>query len=255
VPRRWIAFLCLGIVGLLASACSDTNPTTTARANSSSVSHVYVAIGEDGSGGFTYRGDLRTMWAQIFYQSALGTGGTFYDYSMPDETVADALREVLPDALALHPDLVTIWESTADIVAATPPAVYGEELDKLVEAFRRAGAVVLLANVAPPQLDQVLETCLAHAAACGPPGSPLLALPSSPSLTKDSSAYDAVIDSVAHRTGAVVVNLGAVLTAAIDEGGLSHLVSPNDTSLSQNGADLVARAFQSHLPRRFARIH
>jgi hypothetical protein len=248
VPRRWIAFLCLGIVGLLASACSDTNPTTTARANSSSVSHVYVAIGEDGSGGFTYRGDLRTMWA-------LGTGGTFYDYSMPDETVADALREVLPDALALHPDLVTIWESTADIVAATPPAVYGEELDKLVEAFRRAGAVVLLANVAPPQLDQVLETCLAHAAACGPPGSPLLALPSSPSLTKDSSAYDAVIDSVAHRTGAVVVNLGAVLTAAIDEGGLSHLVSPNDTSLSQNGADLVARAFQSHLPRRFARIH
>ena len=170
MPRRWIVIVCFGIVSLLASACSDTNPTTTARANSSLVSHVYVAIGEDGSGGFMYRGDLRTMWAQIFYQSALGTGGTLYDYSMPDETVADVLHEVLPDALAVHPDLVTIWESTADIVAATPPAVYGEELEKLVEAFRRSGAVVLLANVAPPQLDQVLGTCSAYAAAACPRG-------------------------------------------------------------------------------------
>jgi len=255
VQRRWIAVLCLGILGSLASACSDTNPTTTARANSSSRSHVYVAIGDDGSGGFTYRGNLRTMWAQIFYRSALGTDGTFYDYSMPDETVANTLHEVLPDALALHPDLVTIWENTADIVAATPPAVYGEGLEKLVQAFRREGAVVLLANVVPPQLDPALEACLAYAAACGPPGGPRSVSPSSSSLTKDSSAYDAVIDSVAHRTGVVVVNLGAVLSAAIDQSGLSHLVSPGDTSLSQNGAELVARAFQSRLPRRFAKIH
>ena len=189
MSRRWIVILSLGIVALLASACSDTNPTTTARANSSSVSHVYVAIGEDGSGGFTYRGNLRTMWAQIFYRSALGTGGTFYDYSMPDETVADALHEVLPDALALHPDLVTIWDSTADIVAATPPAVYGEGLEKLVQGFRREGAVVLLANVAPPQLDPVLETCLAYAAACGRSGTPLPVLPSSSSLSPTTRRY------------------------------------------------------------------
>ena len=255
MPRRWIVVLCLGIVGLLASACSGTNPTTTAGANSSSVSHVYVAIGEDGSGGFTYRGNLRTMWAQIFYRSALGTHGTFYDYSMPDQTVADTLHEVLPDALAVHPDLVTIWESTADIVAATPPAVYGEALEQLVRAFRREGAVVLLANVVPPQLNPVLEACLGYAAACGPPGAPRPVSPSSSSLSKGGSAYDAVIDSVARRTGAVVVNLGAVLSASIDKNGLSHLVSPNDVSLSQGGADLIARAFQSRLPRRFLKIH
>ena len=250
MPRR-IVILCLGVVALLASACSGTSPTTTARANSSPVSHVYVAIGEDGSGGFTYRGDLRAMWAQNFYRSTLGTNGTFYDYSMPDETAADALQQVLPDALALHPDLVTIWVGTADIVAGTSPSVYSQELEKLVQEFRREGAVVLLANVAPQQIDPALETCLTYAAACGRPGVAPPVLPSSSSLTADSSAYDGVIDSVAHRTGATVVNLGDLLTSAINKGGLSSLLTPDDTSLSQRGADLVADAFGSHLPQRF----
>jgi lysophospholipase L1-like esterase len=251
MPRRWIVISCLGIVALLASACSGTSPTTTARANGPSESHVYIAIGEDGSGGFTYRGDLRSMWAQIFYRSALGTSGTFYDYSMPDETAADALQHVLPGALQLHPDLVTIWLGTADIVVGTSPSVYGQELEKLVEGFRREGAVVLVANVAPRQLDPALETCQAHAAACGRPGVAPTALPPSSSLIADGSAYDGVIDSVAQRTGAHVVKLGTVLTSTIDKGGLSRLLTSNDMSLSQRGADLVAHAFESHLPRRF----
>ena len=255
MPRRWIVIFCLGIVALLASACSGTNPTTTARANSPSESHVYVALGEDGSGGFTYRGDLRSMWAQIFYRSALGTSGTFYDYSMPNETAADALQHVLPGALKLHPDLVTIWLGTADIVAGISPSVYSQELERLVRGFRRGGAVVLLANVAPRQLDPALDTCLAQAAACGRPGvAPPALLPSS-SLIADGSAYDGVIDSVAQRTGAHVVNLGAVLTPAINKVGLSNLLTSNDMSLSQRGADLVARAFESQLPQRFEKQH
>jgi hypothetical protein len=74
----------------------------------------------------------------------------------------------------------------------------------------------------------------------------------SSSLSAAISAYDVVIQSIAHRTGSHLVNLNAILTAAIHEHGLSRLVSPNDTSLSQEGAELVARAFQVQLPRRFA---
>jgi lysophospholipase L1-like esterase len=251
MPRRWIVISCLGIVALLASACSGTTPTTTAHANSPSESYAYVAIGEDGSGGFMYRGDLRSMWAQIFYRSALGTSGTFYDYSTPDETAADALQHVLPGALQLHPDLVTIWLGTADIVAGTSASVYRQELEKLVQGFRRKGAVVLLASVAPRQLDPALATCVPRAAACGRPGVAPPALPPSSSLIAAGSAYDSVIDSVAQRTGAHVVNLSAALAPAINKGGLSGLLTSNDMSLSQRGAELVARAFESRLPRRF----
>src|ERR1700719_1961685 len=108
MPRRGVPVLCLGVLSLVAAACTNVNATTAARGNTPSVSHVYAAIGESGSTGFRSGTDLRATWPRVFYQSAFGTAATFYDFSMADATVADALQTVLPQTEAVKPDLVSV---------------------------------------------------------------------------------------------------------------------------------------------------
>jgi lysophospholipase L1-like esterase len=240
--------MCLGLVVLLASACSNANPSTTASAIGPGVTHVYVAIGENGSSGFGFRSDLTSTWVQSFYRSALGTTGTLYDLSQRGETIADARDNVLPEALALHPDLVTVWVSTEDIVSGTPPATYGQELSQLVEALRQHGASVLLANAAPQVLYPALESCPGSTNGCGRGAS---APPPSADVASQVTAYDSTIATVARQTGARLVDLHAALSAAVPTGGGDGVPSGAGPSLSPGGAALAARAFLNVLPVRF----
>ena len=102
--RHTLPMPVLGIMAVVASACSSVTPTTTASANGGGPSHVYVALGENGMGGSAFQTNARAAWTQMFYQSALGTSGTFYDFSIPDQTVAGVLGEELRQAQAVHPD-------------------------------------------------------------------------------------------------------------------------------------------------------
>ena len=241
-PRKLICLL--GLAGLGLSACSGTTPTTTAGSNASSVRHTYVALGENGSDGSRTRFDLRTLWPQIFYQSTIATNGTFFDFTNPDDTVAEEIDQVLPDALAVRPNLVTVWTSAANLAAATPAPTYERELRQLVDAFRRRGATVLLANVAPPALDAALGACSGKLSDCQ----------SSSNLSVSTlSAYDAAIAAVAQATGSRLVNLHGILTAAIHSEGLAGVLAPDQSSLSSNGAALVAHAFRAQLPKGFLR--
>ena len=195
-PR--LVLLYLGLLALLACACSNVNPTTTASVNGPGVTHVYVAIGENGSGGLRFRSDLTSTWVQSFYRSSLGTTGTLYDLSERGETIADVRDNLLPEALAVHPDLVTVWVSTEDIVSGTLLATYGHDLSQLVEALRQQGATVLLANAAPPVLYPALESCPGGANGCGPGGS--APRPTAGEVTEVTD-YDNTIASVARQTG------------------------------------------------------
>ena len=53
--RHTLPMLTLGIMAVVASACSSVTPTTTASANGSGPSHVYVALGDNGLGGARFR--------------------------------------------------------------------------------------------------------------------------------------------------------------------------------------------------------
>jgi hypothetical protein len=245
VTKRSRKLLCLlGLAGLGLSACSGTNPTTTAGSNASSVRHTYVALGESGSNGSRTRFDLRTLWPQIFYESTIGTNGTFFDFTNPDDTIANEIHQVLPYALAVHPNLVTVWTSAGDLTATTPAPTYERELSQLVNAFRRRGAIVLLANVAPPALDGAIGACSGNASGCQP---------SSHLSVSAVSAYDSAIAAVARATGSRLVNLHGILTAAIHTEGLAGVLAPDQSSLSPTGAALVARAFRAQLPKGFLR--
>jgi hypothetical protein len=237
----------LALVALVVAACTSINPTTTAVANDRGPSYVFVAIGESGANEF--RGgqpDLRSEWTQIFYRSTLGTDGVLYDLTSRGPTVAEVLSGVLPQALALRPQLALVWLSTADIVAATTPLVYEQELRQLVEALTKVGATVLLANAAPPVVFPALVSCESDRADCTQAGSTLLP----PSLESTVSAYDNDIAAVARQTGADLVDVHSVLERDL-QGGVDNVLSSDGTALSNLGATAVAHTFGAQLPGRF----
>jgi lysophospholipase L1-like esterase len=252
--RHALPMLVLGIMALVASACSSLTPTTTASANGSGPSHVFVALGENGLGGSRFQTNLSAAWTQMFYQSALGASGTFYDFSEPDQTVADVLGPELAQAQAVHPDLVTVWLSTADIVDGTDPATYGTELRRLVGALRRRGITVLVANAVPPALESAFDVCTRRFGGCStaapPPRSGVL---SPGALASAVTAYDGTIASVARQTGALLVDVHSVLAQALQGGGVGSILTPDGTSLSEQGAASVARAFRDKLPASFTK--
>jgi hypothetical protein len=244
--------LVLGIVAVMASACSSVTPNTTASANGSGPSHVYVALGENGEGNPRFLANVGDGWTQMFYRSALGTSGTFYDLSMPDQTVADVLAQELGQAQAVHPDLVTVWLSTADIVDGTDPGTYGTELRQLISALRRQGATVLVANAVPPTLESAFATCTQRFDGCSAPDPASSSVVLSPSaLASAVTVYDRTIASVAHQTGALLVDVHSVLVQALEGGGVGGILAPDGSSLSEQGSALVARAFLHTLPASF----
>jgi lysophospholipase L1-like esterase len=244
--------LVLGIMAVLVSACSSVTPTTTASANGGGPTHVYVALGENGQGSSRFPTNLGAAWTQMFYRSALGTSGTFYDFSMPDQTVAGVLGQELAQAQAVHPDLVTVWLSTADIVDGTDPATYGTELRQLVGALRRQGTTVLVANAVPPALESAFDVCVRRFGGCGAPATPPPSGSLSPgALAAAVTAYDGTIATVARQTGALLVDVHSVLAQALQGGGVGSILTPNGTSLSEHGAALVARTFLDKLPTSF----
>jgi lysophospholipase L1-like esterase len=238
----------LALVALAVAACTSINPTTTAIANDRGPSYVFVAIGESGANEFRGgRPDLRSEWTQILYRSTLGTDGVLYDLTSRGPTVAEVLSGVLPQALALHPQLALVWLSTADIVAATTPLVYEQELRQLVEALKNAGVTVLLANAAPPVVFPALVSCGFDPSDCTQGSSTLL----SPALESTVSAYDNVIAAVARQTGADLVNVHSALERDVQVGGVENVLSSGGKALSNLGATAVAHAFAAQLPGRF----
>ena len=238
----------LVLVSLVAAACTSINPTTTANANRGGPSYIYVALGESGTNGFHHRPqDLRSQWTQLFYRSSLQTDGVLYDFSTSGQTVAEVLKTELPQALALHPELVTVFLSTGDIVAGTVPSLYEQQLKELVEALRHAGAIVLLANAAPSDVLPVFASCQSEVSDCDTQSAPTLP---SPTQATSVSAYDNVIAAVVRETGAKMVNVHSALERAVQVGGVQSVLSPDGTALSESGATVVANAFDTQLPSR-----
>jgi len=81
----------------------------------------YVAIGASETVGIGADDPIREGWAYVFYRTALPRAATFVNLGIPGATVADALGREVPEAVGIHPDLVTVWLNVNDIVAGVPP--------------------------------------------------------------------------------------------------------------------------------------
>jgi lysophospholipase L1-like esterase len=235
----------LAVVVLVAGSCtfgSASRPA--AKPSPTSYSGVYVALGASETAGIGTRDSPREAFPERLLQ-LVGPGVTLYNFGIARETTEAALRDELPQAVALHPALATVWFNVDDLVAGVSVDDFESRLDQIVGALRRAGAHVLVANT--PQLEH-----LPAYAACRPdppPGSvqcPLgsVVLPPPDQVATDEQAYNVAIAAVVAREGAVLVDLYAAGDVPDEHPGY---VSRDGFHPSAEGASAIAMTFATTL--------
>jgi acyl-CoA thioesterase I len=204
---------------------------------------VYVAVGASETVGIGADDPGRQAWPTVLHGTALGDWD-YLNLGVSGSTVAEAITEQLPRALAAEPDLVTVWLNVNDITHLVPPNVYEQLLGTLVHQLRRDGRTeVLVANTPAVEQLPAYRSCLPSAPAgsvCNLPGVP------APRLVRQVvGEYNAAIDRVAEAEGASVVDLNA-------ESGKRSLVTMTGTDgfhPSTQGHRAVAHAFAASVER------
>jgi len=208
---------------------------------------LYVAAGASETVGIGAADPLREAWPQVLYRTATGPRTTFVNLGVPGATVAEARRDQVPEAVALRPDVVTVWLNVNDLLAQVPTAAYEAGLVALLGDLRRGGATrVLVANTPPLDRLPAYLGCRSAPADC-----PLAAeLPGPDAVVAAVAAYNQAVARAAAATGAEVVDLHALGLAARARGGDGALVSGDGFHPSTAGHAAVAAAFAEVLGRR-----
>jgi acyl-CoA thioesterase-1 len=201
---------------------------------------VYVALGASETAGIGTTDPTRDAFPQQFYLR-LGRPAVMYTFGLPGELTEAALRDELPQAVAVHPTLATVWFNVDDLAAGVSVADYEAHLDQLVGGLRQAGAArVLVANT--PHLDR-----LPAYFACRPnppptPRCPLGAavLPPPEQIDALTQAYNAAAARVVQREGATLVDLYAAGELPDQH---PEYVSPDGLHPSTAGAAAIAATF------------
>ena len=237
------------LVTLLATACTASRTAATPKPTPSTPPLVYVAVGASESVGVGATDPRRNAWTQVFFRTALPRSAVFVNMAVPGSTVAEALAAQVPDAVALSPDVVTVWLNVNDILHGVTPASYEGDLTRLVTALRRGGATkVLVANTPPLDDLPAYRACLPGASATGGVACPVSGalagtVPAPATLDTVVDAYNAAIARVAAATGAVPVDLHAAGLTARQNGTEASLVSSDGFHPSDAGYALVAQTF------------
>ncbi len=232
---------------LLLGACSQGGRSSAGVSRSSSPPPpvVYAALGASETVGVGTSDPTRQSFPQLLYLRLPRTA-VYYNFGLAGETTAAALRDELPAALAVRPTLVTVWFNVDDLAAGVGATDYESRLDQLVGPLSRGGATrVLIANT--PRLDR-----LPAYLACRPdppPGSKCalgnVTLPPPDQVIAQVDAYNAAIARVADRHGAVVVDLAAQASAALDQH--PDYLSADGLHPSPTGAAAITAAFAAKL--------
>jgi lysophospholipase L1-like esterase len=236
----------LAAVLLLAAACGGgggaARATPVPAATSSSEPQiVYAAVGASETVGVGTEDPGSQAWPHVFFRT-LPRSAVLYNFGISGATTSVALNQELPQALAVQPNLVTVWLNVDDILAGVAPTTYEDQLGRLVHSLRRGGETrVAVANT--PWLDRLpaYNACRANPARC-PLGNRALPDPQQVNVAVD--AYNAAIARVAQREGAIVVDLhsqGEVVDTHPD------WVSADGFHPSAAGAAQVAAAFAAAL--------
>jgi lysophospholipase L1-like esterase len=199
---------------LVLAACGAETPGALHPAppiGSAGTPDVYVALGASetvGTGLNDQALQLRDSWPQLFFNEALSRASTYYNFAVPGITTADALQSELPQALAVHPTVATVYFTVDDLAQGVSPADYEADLDRMVRALRQGGRTVVLVGNAPHISSlPAYRACVAHASAC-PLGSDVT-VPPPGAVDAAVDAYDAAIARVVAKEGAVLVDVAA----------------------------------------------
>ena len=195
---------------------------------------VHVAVGASETVGIGAAEPSTQSWPRVLHDSII-PDSRYVNVGVSGATVADAVRQQLPRAVAANPDVVTVWLAVNDLIAGVPVESYAEDLERLLRALRRDGATVLVGNV--PRLWQV--PVFADCVSTRPADRNRCVLPDAPSLASVKAAvaeYNAAVARVARATGAEVVDLRGVAVTR-------DLISFDGFHPSTEGHRRVAAAF------------
>lgn len=231
----------------VASACSGSAGGPTSIGSPAATPAVYAAVGASETVGVGTPDPLRQAWPRVLWKSTL-PDAVFYDFGVSGSTVAEALQEQVPAAVAVAPDVVTVWLNVNDLIRRVPVATYQAQLDTTLRALRRGGRTeVLVATV--PRLDSLpaYRACYPLVSASCPIADSLqgASLPSPAAVRALVDAYNRAIRAVAARQGAIVVDLAALGDAPAQH---PEYVSEDGFHPSAEGARVVARAFAASMP-------
>ena len=236
---------------LVLVGCSDPEPTTSRGGVEAppitapgGPGPVYVSVGASETAGIGADQPLREGWPRVLFRTALPSTTSFVNMGIPGATVAQAIRDELPMAVALRPSLVTVWLNVNDILAGVGVERFEREMDTLLRALRREGATrVLVANV--PPLDRLPSYLACRPSP--PPGSAPCRLPATPpapdAVNRLVEDFNDATARLVERHGAHLVDLHAVGTAARGAGTDAALVSGDGFHPSTAGHAAVAGAF------------
>jgi len=207
---------------------------------------VYVAVGASETIGFGADQPLRESWPRVLFRPALPPSAVFVNMGIPGATVAEALRDELPQALTVHPALATVWLNVNDIVAGVSARDFERDLATLVHGLRAGGATrVLVANVPPLDELPAYLSCRSGPTTGGrdDPCGGATDLPGPDALNRIVDSYNAATARVTAQEGASVVDLNAVGLAARQAGTAASLISKDGFHPSTAGHEAVAKAF------------
>ena len=240
-----------GLAGLVLAGCSDPEPSTSRGGVEAppitapgGPGPVYVSVGASETAGIGADMPLREGWPRVLFRTALPPTTSFVNMGIPGATVAQAIREELPMAVALRPSLATVWLNVNDILAGVSVDRFENEMDVLLRGLRRDGATrVLVANV--PPLDRLPSYLACRPSP--PAGSAPCRLPVTPPAPAVVNAlvddFNDVTTRLVQRHGAHLVDLHALGTAARAAGTDATLVSGDGFHPSTAGHAAVAGAF------------
>ena len=122
-PTGWRHLRTVVIVaaaGMVASSCAGSATSVTPPAEAHIRPYTYVAIGGSESVGYDANDPARQAFPVLLDQK-LPHQTSFYDLAVPDANAEDVLAHQEATAVALHPDLVTIWVGISDMEEGVSP--------------------------------------------------------------------------------------------------------------------------------------
>jgi lysophospholipase L1-like esterase len=250
VTGKWVvrASLCLA---LIASACSSSSGDAeraapqeqTERPTEERDELVYAAVGASETLGWGARNFTTQSWPRVLLEEAL-PGFELVNLGLPGATVEDALARELPRLREVRPDIVTVWLNANDIFQGVHPRDFAADLDRLLGAIESAGpAQVLVANTPPLDALPAYRACLPDPPADGPFCFLGGSLPAPNQMRSVVHRYNRIIERVAKRRGATLVDLYSGALEAHRNGRDARLVSNDGLHPSTEGHRAIAESF------------